>query len=272
MALLLEDQGRHAHRQPRRRDVEQLPLLRDARQLSRLARREDRQGALARQIADFDQQYFSTMAPIVVGNHVLVGTGNDLDAPGFLQSFDPETGKLQWKFYTVPMNAGDPGSRPGRASTRRGTAAGRSGSRAPTIRRPSSTSSAPAIRRPATPAAGRKGDNLFTCSLVAVNVDTGKMAWYFQTSPHDTHDWDSAQTPILIDGDDQRQAAQTRLDGGAQRLLLHARSRHRRALVTSKYGTTTNWAKGLAEAARRSRSREGSDDSGARSCRRSRAA
>ena len=61
------------------------------------------------EIADFDQQYFSTAAPIVVDNHVLVGTGNDLDAPGFLQSYDPETGKLQWKFYTVPMNPGDPG-------------------------------------------------------------------------------------------------------------------------------------------------------------------
>src|SRR5216683_1810247 len=46
-------------------------------------------------IADFSLQYFSTAAPVVVGNHVLVGTGNDLDAPGFLQSFDPETGDLQ---------------------------------------------------------------------------------------------------------------------------------------------------------------------------------
>jgi alcohol dehydrogenase (cytochrome c) len=44
-----------------------------------------------------------------------------------------------------------------------------------------------------------EGDNLFTCALVAVNVDTGKMAWYYQTSPHDTHDWDSAQTPVLVD-------------------------------------------------------------------------
>ena len=60
-------------------------------------------------IADFNQQYFSTMAPIVIGNHVIVGTGNDLDTPGFLQSFDPETGELQWKLYTVPMNPGDPG-------------------------------------------------------------------------------------------------------------------------------------------------------------------
>ncbi len=60
-------------------------------------------------IASFEEQYFSTMAPIVVDNHVLVGTGNDLDMPGFLQSFDAETGKLEWKFYTVPMNVGDAG-------------------------------------------------------------------------------------------------------------------------------------------------------------------
>ena len=51
-------------------------------------------------------------------------------------------------------------------------------------------------------------DNLFTCALVAINVDTGKMAWYYQTSPHDTHDWDSAQTPVLVDGDVQRPEAQ----------------------------------------------------------------
>jgi probable HAF family extracellular repeat protein len=46
------------------------------------------------ELSSFEEQYFSTMAPIVIGNHVLVGTGNDLDMPGFLQSFDPETGKL----------------------------------------------------------------------------------------------------------------------------------------------------------------------------------
>src|ERR1700733_11687560 len=55
-------------------------------------------------IADLDQGYFATPAPIVVGNHVIAGTDNDIDAPGFLQSFDPETGDLQWKIYTVPMN------------------------------------------------------------------------------------------------------------------------------------------------------------------------
>ena len=46
----------------------------------------------------------------------------------------------------------------------------------------------------------RKGDNLFTCSIVALNADTGKMAWYYQTSPHDAHDWDSTEAPVLFDG------------------------------------------------------------------------
>jgi PQQ-dependent dehydrogenase (methanol/ethanol family) len=48
---------------------------------------------------------------------------------------------------------------------------------------------------------GRKGDNLWTCSIVALHVDTGKLAWGFQVSPHDTHDWDATQTPILFDGE-----------------------------------------------------------------------
>ena len=62
-----------------------------------------------KEIASFNEQYFSTMAPVVVGNHVIAGTGNDLDTPGFLQSFDPQSGELQWKLYTVPMKEGDPG-------------------------------------------------------------------------------------------------------------------------------------------------------------------
>ena len=62
-----------------------------------------------KEIANFNQQYFLTSAPVVVDNHVIVGTGNDLDSPGYLQSFDPETGDVQWTFYSVPMKPGDPG-------------------------------------------------------------------------------------------------------------------------------------------------------------------
>jgi alcohol dehydrogenase (cytochrome c) len=152
-----------------------------------------------KEIASFNEQYFSTVAPVVIGNHVIVGTGNDLDQPGFLQSFDPETGDLQWKFYTVPMNAGDPG-----LETWPSLDAARHGGAQPWL--PGAYDPETKLYifgtgnpTPAyTPGRG-EGDNLFTCSLVAVHVDTGKMAWYFQTSPHDMHDWDSAQTPVIFD-------------------------------------------------------------------------
>jgi alcohol dehydrogenase (cytochrome c) len=195
------------------------------------------------EIADFDQQYFSTMAPIVIGDHVLVGTGNDLDAPGFLQSFDPETGKRKWIFYTVPMNPGDPGLEtwPSLNAARHG------GGQVwiPGVYDPETKLYIFGTGNP-TPGytgAGRKGDNLFTCSLVAVNVETGKMAWYFQTSPHDTHDWDSAQTPILIDGTingKPRKLISTASRNGYFFTVDRVTGEH---VVTSKYGTTTNWAK-----------------------------
>ena len=69
------------------------------------------------------------------------------------------------------------------------------------------------------------GDNLCTCSIVALNPITGKMAWYYQVSPHDTHDWDAAQTPILIDGVFGGTAAQAAGAGEPQRPLLRPRSR-----------------------------------------------
>jgi alcohol dehydrogenase (cytochrome c) len=196
-------------------------------------------------IADFNQQYFSTMAPIVIGNHVLVGTGNDLDAPGFLQSFDPETGELQWRHYTVPMNPGDPGLEtwPSLEAARHGGAqVWIPGSYDPETHLYIFGTGNP------TPAytTGRGDlDNLFTCSLVAVNVDTGKMAWYYQTSPHDTHDWDSTQTPVLADAPfngRMRKLVMTAARNGYFFVLDRATGEH---LLTSKFGTATNWALGL---------------------------
>jgi alcohol dehydrogenase (cytochrome c) len=192
------------------------------------------------EIADFDQQYFSTMAPIVVDNHVLVGTGNDLDAPGFLQSYDPETGKRQWIFYTVPMNPGDPGLNtwPNLDAARHG--GGQvwvPGSYDPETRLYIFGTGNPT---PGYTGVGRRGDNLFTGSLVAVNVDTGKMAWYFQTAPHDTHDWDSSQTPILIDGTingKPRTLVSTAARNGWFFTLDRVTGAH---VVTSKFGTYAN--------------------------------
>ena len=197
------------------------------------------------EIADFDEQYFSTPAPIVVDNHVLVGTGNDLDMPGFLQSFDAESGKLEWKTYMVPMKAGDPGldTWPSLEAARHG------GGQAwvPGVYDPETRLYILGTGNP-TPAytgVSRKGDNLFTCSLVALHVDTGKMAWYFQTSAHDTHDWDSAQTPILIDGTINgrpRKLVSTASRNGYFYTVDRVTGEH---IVTAKYGTATNWAQVL---------------------------
>jgi len=198
-----------------------------------------------KEISSFDQQYFSSVAPIVVGDHVLAGTGNDMDAPGFLQSFNPETGERQWIFYTVPMTADDPA-----VKTWASLDAARHGGGQPWI---------PGAYDPEThlymfgtgnptPAytTGRgEGDNLYTCSLVAVNVDTGKMAWYYQTSPHDTHDWDSTQTPILADmpfNGRMRKIVMTAERNGYFFVLDRVSGEH---LVTGKFGLHNNWALGL---------------------------
>jgi alcohol dehydrogenase (cytochrome c) len=195
------------------------------------------------EIASFEEQYFSTPAPIVVDNHVLVGTGNDLDMPGFLQSFDPETGKLQWKTFTVPMKPGDPGldTWPSLDAARHGGAQ----TWIPGVFDPETRLYIIGTGNP-TPGytgQGRLGDNLFACSLVAFNVDTGKIAWHYQTSPHDTHDWDSAQTPVLIDGQ----------INGRPRKLLSTAARNGyfftvdrvtgEPIVSALFGTTTNWVK-----------------------------
>jgi alcohol dehydrogenase (cytochrome c) len=90
-----------------------------------------------------------------------------------------------------------------------------------------------------------EGDNLYTCALVAINVDTGKLAWHFQTSPHDTHDWDSTQTPILADaefGGRQRKLVMQATRNGYFFVLDRVTGEH---LVTSKFSPTANWAKGL---------------------------
>jgi alcohol dehydrogenase (cytochrome c) len=198
------------------------------------------------ELAPFEQQYFSSMAPVIIRDHVIVGTGNDLDAPGYLQSYDPETGKRQWIFYTVPMNLGDPG-----LDTWPSLEAARHGGGQPWV---------PGVYDPETnlyifgtgnptPAytlAGRgTGSGLFTCSLVAVNVDTGKLAWYYQTSPRDMHDWDSAQTPVLIDGVIAGRPRKLVATGARNGYFFTVDRVTGEYVASGKFGTLTNFASGL---------------------------
>ncbi|HEY7053318.1 MAG TPA: PQQ-binding-like beta-propeller repeat protein, partial [Mycobacterium sp.] len=138
------------------------------------------------QIADARRGYWSTNAPLVVGNHLLVGVSGDFDnLPGMLTSIDPETGKTQWIFYSTPP-PGTPDSISGGAT---GGQMWITGTYDPTLNLVYVGTGNPT---PVLNGAARPGDNPWTCSIVAINPDTGKLAWGFQASPHDTHDWDAA--------------------------------------------------------------------------------
>jgi alcohol dehydrogenase (cytochrome c) len=141
-------------------------------------------------VADASKGYWTSMAPLVVGNHVLVGTSGDFDnLVGYILSVDPETGKTQWQWNATPP-LGTPGAPTGGNTWMTGTYDPELnllywGTGNPT---------------PVLTASTRPGDDLYTCSIVALNPDTGKLVWAFQPSPHDTHDWDAAETPVLVDG------------------------------------------------------------------------
>jgi alcohol dehydrogenase (cytochrome c) len=198
-----------------------------------------------REIANFNQQYFSTMAPVVVDNHLIFGTGNDMDAPGYLRSIDPDTGADQWTWFSTPRNKGEPGAE--------------SWPNEDVMRHGGGNIWIPGVYDPKThlyifgtgnpnpilSAESRPGDNLYTCSIVALDVDTGKMAWYYQTSPHDTHDYDAAQTPVLVDaefGGKMRHLVVNANRNGFFFVLDRETGEH---LLTAPYSETANWATGI---------------------------
>jgi acido-empty-quinoprotein group A len=149
--------------------------------------------------ADARKQYFSTSAPLVVKNHIIVGVGGDaMDMPGFLDSFDPVTGELQWTWWSTPRR-GDPALKtwPNEAASDHGGGmTWMPGTYDPELNLlywPTGNTN------PVYAGQGRPGDNLWTESIVALNADTGELQWYFQVSPHDTHDFDNTTAPILFD-------------------------------------------------------------------------
>jgi alcohol dehydrogenase (cytochrome c) len=186
------------------------------------------------QVADSRKGYWTTAAPVIVKNHVLVGVSGDLDnVPGMLRAVDPDTGKMQWTWYATPP-AGTPNSATGGPTWV-------PGSYDPDLNLIYWGTGNPT---PVLEGKSRPGDDLYSCSIVALNPDTGKLVWAFQPSPHDTHDWDAVETPILIDG---------MVDGKPRKLLAQA-SRNGyffvldratgKDIVTSTFGPV-NWASGI---------------------------
>ena len=153
-------------------------------------------------LADEKLGYFATMAPLVIRDHIIAGVSGDVtDIPGFLVSVDAETGAIQWTWYTQPK-PGEPGSetwpKDSDAILHGGGMTWMTGTYDPQLNLLYWGTGNP---NPVLAGEGRPGDNLFTCTIVALNPDTGKLVWNFQPSPHDVHDWDAVQTPVLFDAD-----------------------------------------------------------------------
>lgn len=153
-----------------------------------------------RNLAPKNATNFSTSAPLVIRDHVIVGVGGDNgNNRGWVESVDPETGALQWKWLTTPA-AGEPGIETWPSPEAAAKGAGgpwQPGTYDPHLNLLYIPTGNPT---PSFNGYARPGANLYTCSLVALNPDTGKLVWYYQFSPHDTHDWDSTEVPVLIDG------------------------------------------------------------------------
>ncbi len=197
------------------------------------------------ELADAKLGYFATMAPLVVKNHVLVGVSGDVtDIPGFLESVDPETGKLEWKWNTEP-GEGEPGAETWPHGTdaikHGGGMTWMTGTYDPQLNQVYWGIGNP---NPVLNGDVRKGENLYTCSIVSINPDTGKLNWHFQASPHDTHDWDAVQTPVLLE--DEYKGVHRKLLAQASRngyffLLDRTTGEH---IVTAPF-IETDWAKGI---------------------------
>lgn len=188
------------------------------------------------EVADSTKGYWTTAAPLVVKNHVLVGVSTDFDnLPGYLRSIDPETGKTQWQWDASPgRNQDNPNGWGGGALWIPGTYD-------PDLNLTywGTGDPNPVLNGPARP-----GDNPYTCSIVALNPDTGKLVWAFQPSPHDTHDWDAVEVPVLVDANFQGTPRKMLMQASRNGYFFVLDRTSGKNLLTAPF-TYVNWALGI---------------------------
>lgn len=199
--------------------------------------------------ADTRLNYGATSAPLVVKDKVLVGTsGGDDGVRGFLAAFDPLTGKLVWRLWTIP-GPGEPGSAswPGDAYLRGGGTTWMPGTYDPQLNTIYWGTSNPA---PDFVGDTRPGDDLYTDCVLAIDPDSGKLKWHFQFTPHDLFDYDATETPVLVD---------ITRDGRTQHLLVEANRNgffyvldrtNGRFLEATRFAEKVNWATAVDERGR----------------------
>jgi alcohol dehydrogenase (cytochrome c) len=163
-------------------------------------------------VADNALGYSITSAPLAIDGLVLIGvSGGEAGIRGFVDAYDAKTGTRAWRFHTIP-GPGEPGhdSWGGDSWKTGGAPTWLSGSYDRDLGLVYWGVGNPA---PDWNGDGRPGDNLYSCSVVALDAKTGRLRWHFQFTPHDTHDWDANQVPVLADA---------AIDGRPRKLLLTA--------------------------------------------------
>jgi alcohol dehydrogenase (cytochrome c) len=195
------------------------------------------------QLADYHKGYSATGAPLVVKNLVIVGiAGAENGQRGFIDAYETQTGKRVWRFYVVPAG-GEPGSETwaGDSWKNGGGHPWTTGTYDPDLNLVYWGTANPG---PDENGDVRAGDNLYTCSLVALDADTGKLKWYYQFTPHDTHDWDAISDPVLVDllyhGRRVKAVIHANRNG-----FFYALDRTNGKVLVAKPYTTVTWAKGI---------------------------
>ena len=193
------------------------------------------------EIDNYKRGYSGTVAPLVVKDKIVIGiAGAEYGVRAFLDAYDAETGKRAWRFWTVP-EPGEPGGDtwPPGAFERGGGSTWVTGSYDPELNLVYWGTGNPG---PDLYGGDRKGDNLYTDAVIALDADTGKLRWHYQFTPHDIHDWDAVQVPILAD---------MNVGGVKRKLMLWANrngffytlDRTNGKLVVAKPFVNTTWAK-----------------------------
>ena len=194
-------------------------------------------------VADHRSGYSLTGAPLALPGRIIVGVaGGDFGIRGHLDAYDPQTGRLLWRFWTVP-GPGEPGheSWAGDSWKTGGAPTYVTGTYDPKTHTLYWTTGNPG---PDWNGDERAGNNLYSDSLLALDPDNGKLKWHFQFTPHDVHDWDATQVPVLVDTTDgtgtRRLVATANRNG-----FFYVIDRDTGRFVAGRPYVRQNWAQGL---------------------------
>jgi alcohol dehydrogenase (cytochrome c) len=194
--------------------------------------------------AGWNKNYGATSVPLVVKDKVLVGTsGGDDGVRGFVAAYDAMTGKLAWRFWTIPA-PGEFGSDswPGKLYLHGGGTTWMPGTYDAELNTIYWGTSNPA---PDFDGEVRPGDDLYTDCVLALDPDSGKLKWYFQFTPHDLFDYDAVETPILIDATYKGKARKLLVQADRNGYIYVLDRTNGKFLSATPFVEKLNWAKGI---------------------------